>query len=164
MVTMQLPAAMVRMPARDSRTRPYWRLGNRLQALRKRAGLTQEELAAAAKLSTGYPGRFERGTIRPHADVLKAIADALELNDRELLELHVLAEYLPESVLGGVPLPEPDETAMQRILARLDSLEQQFRDAVSHVEPQPPTQEPRRRTARHQQQDEPGVEPPAPAG
>jgi transcriptional regulator with XRE-family HTH domain len=51
---------------------------------RERAGLTQEELAARARISVRTIGELERGRKhRPHAHTLRQIADALVLGEQE---------------------------------------------------------------------------------
>jgi transcriptional regulator with XRE-family HTH domain len=55
-------------------------LGKRLRALRKKAGLTQEELAGRAKLSANYVGEIERGEKNPGALALFALARGLDVS------------------------------------------------------------------------------------
>src|SRR5829696_5144262 len=58
--------------------------GDRLRALRERAGLTQEELANRAGLTPNAVSALERGTrTRPYPHTVRSLADALELSDDE---------------------------------------------------------------------------------
>ena len=53
------------------------RIGNRIAALRKKAGLTQEELALRAGLQRTHVGRIEAGRYAVTLEVVQAIAQAL---------------------------------------------------------------------------------------
>ena len=53
------------------------RIGNRIAALRKKAGLTQEELALRAGLQRTHVGRIESGRYAVTLEVVQAIAEAL---------------------------------------------------------------------------------------
>ncbi len=58
--------------------------GARLRQLREAAGLTQEELALRAKLSSDAVSKLERGQRRrPHPHTVRALADALNLAEGE---------------------------------------------------------------------------------
>lgn len=57
----------------------YGLLGARIARLRKRAGLTQEDLAERAGIGASYIARIETGSRHCTLDVLGAIADALGL-------------------------------------------------------------------------------------
>ena len=53
------------------------RIGNRIAGLRKKAGLTQEELAMRAGLQRTHVGRIEAGRYAVTLEVVQAIAEAL---------------------------------------------------------------------------------------
>ena len=55
------------------------RLGRRIQTLRDRRKMTQEELAGKAGLSRGYLARLETGRHDPSATTLATIAKALRV-------------------------------------------------------------------------------------
>ena len=56
--------------------------GERLRALREAAGLSQEELAERAQLSSHAVSALERGTrTRPYPHTIRALADALSVSD-----------------------------------------------------------------------------------
>ena len=53
------------------------RIGNRIAALRKKAGLTQEQLADRAGLQRTHVGRIEAGRYAVTLEVVQAIAQSL---------------------------------------------------------------------------------------
>ena len=55
------------------------RIGNRIAALRKKAGLTQEQLADRAGLQRTHVGRIEAGRYAVTLEVVQAIAQALDM-------------------------------------------------------------------------------------
>src|SRR3712207_3783386 len=58
--------------------------GGRLRRLREAAGLTQEELASRAGLSSDAVSRLERGQRKhPYPHTVRALADALSLSEEE---------------------------------------------------------------------------------
>lgn len=56
-----------------------------LQYYRKRAGLTQEELADAIKVQENTVWRWEKGRATPSAEMVRLIAGALGISEAELL-------------------------------------------------------------------------------
>lgn len=52
-------------------------LGNRIQELRKRAGLSQTELATRIEVSKSQMIRYENKGVQPPADILNKLADVL---------------------------------------------------------------------------------------
>lgn len=69
------------------------KLGLRIREERKRAGLTQEQLAEKVELSTDYIGYIERGKQAPYLKTLERIAQILGV---EVYELFIFKET-PES-------------------------------------------------------------------
>lgn len=61
-------------------------LGKRIRQQRKLLKLTQEELAAAAEVSTSYIGHIERGIKHCSLETLVAIANTLEITPDVLLQ------------------------------------------------------------------------------
>lgn len=59
-------------------------LGRRIRALRKQNGISQEELAFKASISTTYLGQVERAEKSPTVEVLDKIAKALEISIYDL--------------------------------------------------------------------------------
>lgn len=60
------------------------KFGRKLQRIRKRTGLTQEELADKTRLSTTFIGLLEIGRRRPSIKTLQKIASALKVDVRDL--------------------------------------------------------------------------------
>ena len=60
-------------------------VGRRIRELRTRAGLSQSELASAARLDRGFIGLVERGERGIGIDAIEKIARALDVAPRELL-------------------------------------------------------------------------------
>lgn len=61
------------------------RLGKNIKKFRKRAKLTQEQLAEKTRLSTPYVGYLEIGYNRPSLKTLYKIATVLKAKVRELI-------------------------------------------------------------------------------
>src|SRR5499433_4160290 len=62
---------------------PNGSFGALLQTFRHRAYLSQEQLAARAELSERTVRNLEAGRVRPRADTVRLLADALELTEPE---------------------------------------------------------------------------------
>jgi transcriptional regulator with XRE-family HTH domain len=60
-------------------------LGQRIRALRKRNGYTQEDMAERCNLHWTYIGGLERGERNPTLTTLKRIADGLKVDIHSLL-------------------------------------------------------------------------------
>ena len=77
-----------------------------LRGLRARAGLTQEQLAEAAGLSSRTVSDLERGlATTPHKDTVRLLADALRLGGWTRVEFESLARggVAPGRARGGEP-------------------------------------------------------------
>ncbi|HHY66263.1 helix-turn-helix transcriptional regulator [Kyrpidia sp.] len=61
------------------------RLGRRIRAFRKLKNLTQRELADRIHLSVAVLGAIERGAKIPSPHVLRAIGEALGIDEQELV-------------------------------------------------------------------------------
>ena len=61
-------------------------IGERLNNLRTRRALTQEELAAKAHIGKNTVNRIERNLTEPHMSTLRKLAQALGVAPHELLE------------------------------------------------------------------------------
>ena len=61
-------------------------IGERLNNLRTRRALTQEELAAIANIGKNTVNRIERNLTEPHMSTLRKLAQALGVEPHELLE------------------------------------------------------------------------------
>lgn len=62
-------------------------LGQRLQRLRKGQGYTQVELADKIGIVQNIISEYERGRLRPHAEMIVRLAQALEVTADQLLGL-----------------------------------------------------------------------------
>ena len=61
-------------------------IGARIKAARERAGMTQEDLAAALDMSTTHISVLERGVKAPKLETLVKIANTLEVSSDILLQ------------------------------------------------------------------------------
>lgn len=59
-------------------------LGNKIQKLRNKQDLTQEELADKVGISRAYMGYIEQGRATPSLEVVEKVARALKVNLRDL--------------------------------------------------------------------------------
>lgn len=73
------------VPKGQSAKNPAEPYGERLQALRKRRGLTQAELAKKLGLYDSLIAQYEGGYIRLHASLIVRLAAALQSSPNELL-------------------------------------------------------------------------------
>lgn len=64
----------------------YSALGQRIRQQRKLMDMTQEDLAAAADVSTSYIGHIERGIKHCSLDTLICLCDALKITPNTLLQ------------------------------------------------------------------------------
>ncbi len=55
----------------------FFKYGERLRALRKERGLSQEEVALRAEITPSYYGQLERGTANPTVSILEKICDVM---------------------------------------------------------------------------------------
>jgi transcriptional regulator with XRE-family HTH domain len=65
---------------------PIAKLAAKLKRLRQRAGLSQEELAAAAGISRTYLSRLETAMHDPTLGVVERLAKALKVKPTDLLK------------------------------------------------------------------------------
>ena len=72
---------------------------NKIRALRKAQGLSQEHLAEQASLRPTYIGEIERGETNPSLTTLQSIADALRINIGDLIPSPTLKEPTTETEL-----------------------------------------------------------------
>ena len=63
-----------------------YKLGEKIRTLRKVAGLTQEQLAEAANVSTNFIGYVERGQRALSIKTLERIAQALNVTPKHMFE------------------------------------------------------------------------------
>ena len=89
-------------------------IGNKLLAIRRRAGLTQEEAAEIAGLSSRTYADIERGTVNMRLETILRICDALHITPDEILT----QEESPLSL------------RQEEIIARLNSCSEKDRDTA----------------------------------
>jgi transcriptional regulator with XRE-family HTH domain len=61
-------------------------IGERLRRLREQRALRQEDLAALAGIGKNTVNRLEKNHTEPHMTTIRKLADALEVDPRELLD------------------------------------------------------------------------------
>lgn len=66
-------------------TKKDLRLAKRMKRLRKKAGLTQEEVAEKTNLSVTFIGLLETGQRKPSLKTLQRIASAIGVKAKDLL-------------------------------------------------------------------------------
>ena len=59
-------------------------LGKRIQYLRKRRGMSQEDLALECKINKNYLSDMERGTRNPTVKILEKVSKGLNISLEEL--------------------------------------------------------------------------------
>lgn len=101
-------------------------IGNKLLAIRKRMGLTQAEVAEAAKLSDRTYADIERGTVNMRIETILRICNALHITPDEVLteENMPLTAQQDELIARlNACTPQNRETALQLLSVYLHSLE-----------------------------------------
>jgi transcriptional regulator with XRE-family HTH domain len=94
--------------------------GANLVRVRKRAGLSQEQLGAIAGLHRTEVGMLERGVRLPRLDTIAKLAGALEVDPGELLA-GITWRPAPSSV-GGFELSDPGGTGEEEARSQLAAL------------------------------------------
>lgn len=96
-------------------------VGENIRLLRKKRGLSQEQLAFRADINVSYMGQVERGEKNPTIDVLSKIAHALQTP----------LEMLVNVVSSPVPADEPDDEGYaNKIVHQLNGLSLKEQEAV----------------------------------
>lgn len=98
-------------------------LGRRVKELRKKRGLTQEELAERASVDVKYLGNIERGRENPTVGTLEKLANALSVKTHQILtfEHELKGERLLRRRIIQV-LEKCDETELRIILKLVGTL------------------------------------------
>lgn len=93
-------------------------LGARIKELRKRKGLTQEQLAEKVDLATRYISLIEVGRSSPSLETIENIASTLEVELQDLFDyMHLDPERVASNELGK-SLEEIDESS-RKLLYRI---------------------------------------------
>ena len=100
-------------------------IGNRLLAVRRRAGLTQAETAEAAGLSDRTYADIERGTVNMRLETLLRICRALHITPDQVLTGGEEADGQEAEVLARLDAcaPEQRRTALRLLDVYLRSLD-----------------------------------------
>lgn len=96
--------AMHSSQAADGRISEAETLGQRIQSLRKRAQMSQQQLSVRTGMSTRALRDIERDRVhRPQLRTVQRLIAALEVSDSEAEELHAAAQESSSRVAGGKP-------------------------------------------------------------
>ena len=101
-------------------------IGNKLLSFRKRAGLTQAEVAEAAGLSDRTYADIERGTVNMRAETILRICNVLHITPDEILtECTSPAAVKQDELLAKLNMcsPKDRETALALLSVFLKSLD-----------------------------------------
>ena len=85
-------------------------VGKRIAEIRKQKGLTQEEVAEAAKINLRTLQRIEKEETEPRGNSLKGICEALEINIEDILDYGKVEDrsylvYMHLSVMSSMVIP-----------------------------------------------------------
>lgn len=101
-------------------------IGNKLYAFRKRAGMTQAEIAEAAGLSDRTYADIERGTVNMRIETVLRICNVLHITPDEVLTENVMPlSYKQTELLDRLNAcsPKDKETALGLLEVYLKSLD-----------------------------------------
>lgn len=95
------------------------KIGRRVRAMRRRLGMTVEELARAADLSAGIISQLERGQGNPSLSTLCGLADGIGVHVAELLRQDAAEPSAIVRATGRTPLslPEDPEGLVRELLS-----------------------------------------------
>jgi transcriptional regulator with XRE-family HTH domain len=85
-------------------------IGEKILEIRKRKGLTQENLADLAKINLRTLQRIEKGDTEPQSNTLKSLCNVLEINFEDLIDYGKIEDtkyllFLHLSVLSFLIIP-----------------------------------------------------------
>ena len=100
------------------------KIGNKLLEIRRRAGLTQLEVAEAAGLSNRTYADIERGTVNMRTETVLQICRALQITPDEILTEEQEAPAGQQALLERLAActPRQQETAYRLLSVYLNSL------------------------------------------
>lgn len=96
------------------------KFGEKLAALRRRAGMSQEQLADRLGITRQSVSKWESGTVMPEVEKLVALSELFSVS----------VDYLVKAYLEA---PEPAENAPSRLETRVDDLSRQLRSSVGGI-------------------------------
>jgi transcriptional regulator with XRE-family HTH domain len=99
-------------------------LGEKIKTLRKQHGLSQEDLAAQVEINPTHLSRLENGRYQPSIEVLRKLAEVLEVSADYLLsgegeepaEVQIRNKPLAERVRLIDSLDEADQQALIQVI------------------------------------------------
>ena len=114
----------------------YALIGKRIRETRKQRGLSAEELAEIADLSTVYISYIENAKRKPSLESLIKISNALEITIDELLYGNLL--YNPTEYQTDIDLLMADCTSTEKryIFEVLSAIKKQFYESMIGIYPQ----------------------------
>jgi transcriptional regulator with XRE-family HTH domain len=95
-------------------------IGDKILALRKERGWSQQQLAKKIRTSGPIVGRYERGEMVPSVEVAKKLADTFD----------VTLDYLVDDT--GRAAEIKDKAMLQRLI-ELDALDAEDKETIVHV-------------------------------
>lgn len=101
------------------------KIGNQLLAIRKKAGLTQAEVAEAAGLSDRTYADIERGSVNMRVETLLRICESLHITPDEILTTdHPFLQRRQDEILAQLNSRSPHEKqiALELLSIYLNSL------------------------------------------
>ena len=101
-------------------------LGKRIKTARERAGMTQEDLAAAVEYSVDHMSVVERGVKAPKLDKLVTIANVLKVGTDELLQDNLDAATLLHATELSERLKALSPEGQRKVMNVLDALITEF--------------------------------------
>lgn len=91
-------------------------IGVRIKELRKKRGLSQEQLSEKAEITPNYLSRVERGTENPTLDMFMKLANALEVEMWEMFDFgHRGSRRDLKSILNKIAGEADEENLMLAI-------------------------------------------------
>ena len=107
--------AIILCQRRQSRVKTQsmiYKLGSKIRILRKEAGLTQEQLAEIVNVSVNFIGYIERGERAPSIYTVEQLAQALDVDLKDLFEFSVDEYDLPiDTLIAALRKCGPDDLA-----------------------------------------------------
>ncbi len=103
-------------------------IGNKLFAIRKKAGMTQEEVAEAAELSLRTYADVERGCVNMRVETILRICKALNITPDEIFtQTSAEANATQEEIMDKLSScrPKEKEAALKLLKVYLQSIENQ---------------------------------------
>ncbi|MCI8397939.1 MAG: helix-turn-helix domain-containing protein [Oscillibacter sp.] len=105
--------------------------GQLIKAARKKAGMTQAELASKLGVPYQSVSQWERDTRNPKYGTIKRIAAALGIDPYSIMDFDTASEALAEDMMHP---PTPDEHVLLRKYRDLDEYGKKVVDCVLEIE------------------------------